>query len=151
MSFLTTTPYRDQLPAGSDFFNRPFSALGQFTDVYKRHVAYETELVASKRRKKLEDAQKRKEFLKEHGVEPGFLTGTWMDKFGTVEGDEAKAKREGKEGGVVDADLQSPVAMQAIGGDAVGVVRVDENNGMEPQEQPPRTEKRKVKKWLGIW
>jgi len=150
MSFLTTTPYRDQLPAGSDFFNRPFSALGQFTDVYKRHVAYETELVASKRRKKLEDAQKRKEFLKEHGVEPGFLTGTWMDKFGTVEGDEAKAKREGKEV-VADSDLQSPVAVQAVGGDAVGVVREEgENVGLQSEEQP-RREKKKVKKWLGIW
>jgi len=149
MSFLTTTPYRDQLPSGSDFFNRPFSALGQFTDVYKRHVAYETELVASKRRKKLEDAQKRKEFLKEHGVEPGFLTGTWMDKFGTVEGDEAKARREG----VVEADLQSPVAMQAVGGDGVGVAVASgsgEDGGGQAEEQP-RRERKKVKKWLGIW
>lgn len=150
MSFLTSTPYREQLPSGSDFFNRPFSALGQFTDVYKRHVAYETELVASKRRKKLEDASKRKEFLKEHGVEPGFLTGTWMDKFGTVEGDAAKAKREGKEGEVA-ADVQSPVAMQAMGGDAVGVVREDADEAGGPGEEQPRKERKKVKKWLGIW
>ena len=150
MSFLHTTPYRDQLPSSSDFFNHPFSAMGQFTDVYKRHVAYETELVASKRRKKLEDAQKRKEFLKEHGVEPGFLTGTWMDKFGTVEGDEAKAKREGTEGEIPN-DMQSPVALQAVGGDAVGLVRegvVD--SGVQGEDQMQR-ERKKVKKWLGIW
>ena len=36
------------------------------------------------------DVDKRKEFMRAHGVEPGFLTGSWMEKFGTVEGDQAR-------------------------------------------------------------
>lgn len=151
MSFLHTTIYRDQLPSSSDFFNRPFSSLVQFVEVYKLHVAHESEKVAEKRRKKQEDAQKRKEFLREHGVEPGFLTGTWMDKFGTVEGDQAKAIREGKEQ-EADADVQSPLAMQAAaaGVGATPVVNAQDQDELAGGETPAR-EKKKPKMWLGIW
>lgn len=153
MSFLHTTIYRDQLPSSSDFFNRPFSSLVQFVDVYKLHVAHESEKVAEKRRKKQEDAQKRKEFLREHGVEPGFLTGTWMDKFGTVEGDQAKAIREGKEQ-EADADVQSPVAMQAAAaGVGVGAPPAQSTLGQDELEggEVSGREKKKPKMWLGIW
>lgn len=101
-------------------------------------MAHESELVAEKRRKKLEDAEKRKQFMRAHGVEPGFLTGSWMEKFGTVEGDAAReamqkrmeAERERK---AVGADEQSPIADQAAGAAAV--------HGERPRR----------KLWLGIW
>jgi hypothetical protein len=132
--------------------SHPFTSLGKFFTVYKLHVAHESEKVADKRRKKLEDAQKRKEFLKEHGVEPGFLTGTWMDKFGTVEGDAAKAKREGLEAEQAQSklDAQSPVAAQTLPqthlvDGAVGRPVMGEG------EELPRRERKKVKMWFGIW
>jgi hypothetical protein len=153
MSFLHTTIYRSQLPSSSDFMSHPFTSLGKALTVYKLHVAHESEKVADKRRKKLEDAQKRKEFLKEHGVEPGFLTGTWMDKFGTMEGDAAKAKREGLEAEAQaqsEVDAQSPVAVQALPEAHV----VDGAVGrpvMGDGEEGPRRERKKVKMWFGIW
>ena len=154
MSFLHTTIFRDQLPSSSDFFSHPLSSISRFFQVYKLHVAHESEKVAAKRRRKLDDAQKRKEFLKEHGVEPGFLTGTWMDKFGTVEGDQAKAAREGKvlEEEEKEADAQSPVAaMQSamIAGDVA--LSGAEQGQQEGGEEPERRERKKPKMWLGIW
>lgn len=100
------------------------------------HVAHESELVAEKRRRKIEDAAKRKEYLRAHGIEPGFLTGSWMEKFGTIEGDKAREamykqleeeRRQQEEGNV---DAQGPVAQPPV---------------EETRERP----KRKV--WLGIW
>lgn len=136
--------------------------MGQFINVYKMHVAHESERVAEKRRMKMEDAVKRKEFLREHGVEPGFLTGSWMDKFGTVEGDKWKAEREGRvyepdvpdtQSPVADASIQGPTAMVA---GSVSAPLPEQGQGQDfiPQDeeaQLPRPERRKVKKWLGIW
>lgn len=125
------------------------------------HVAYESEKVAEKRRRKMDDAQKRKEFMREHGVEPGFLTGSWMDKFGTEEGDKWKAEREAKKygqqrddgQGPVDAEIQGPVAMAA---GTMGASIPDEGNrpnarSQEEINQQPRREKKKVKAIFGIW
>lgn len=77
--------------------------------------------------------------MREHGVEPGFLTGTWMEKFGTVEGDQAREamqRRVDEEKARHEAgfDDQSPMADQAATMAAPA-----------PHERP----KRKV--WLGIW
>lgn len=100
----------------------------------------------------MEDAQKRKEFLREHGVEPGFLTGGWMDKFGTVEGDKWKAEREGKKYEEQVPDGQSPVDA-SVQGTAAMVAGSMEAPLPEQEDapQPVRQERRKVKKWLGIW
>ncbi|KAL9048720.1 MAG: hypothetical protein Q9162_007581 [Coniocarpon cinnabarinum] len=138
LSFLNHTAFRDQLPSKQDWTAHPYQSLKQWIHVYRLHVAHESELVADKRRKKLEDAEKRREFMRAHGVEPGFLTGSWMEKFGTVEGDQAREAmqrqmeeertREGR-----SVDEQSPVAVDGHG------------------ETQPRMERPKRKVWLGIW
>ncbi|KAB8338959.1 hypothetical protein FH972_021899 [Carpinus fangiana] len=142
-SFLHETAFRDQLPHGSDLFWHPLSAIPQFFAVYKLHTAHESEKVAELRRKKLDDVQKRKEFMRAHGIEPGFLTGTWMDRFGTVEGDRARQVAAGTHAQDHDhdhdqADPQSPVALQVVPND----------NKATPSEQPRSY---KPKRWLGIW
>lgn len=154
-SFYHNTIYRDQLPEWNDLLWHPFQTLSQFLAVYKMHVAYDSEQVAEKRRRKIEDASKRKEFLREHGVEPGFLTGSWMDKFGTEEGDKWKARREGRlldeeeaRQGPVDASIQGPAAM-AAGSAGASIPDQQKQAGSDEQELP--RERRKVKKWLGIW
>lgn len=169
-SFLHTTIYRDQLPPAKGLLSHPFKTLSQFFQVYKMHVAYETEQVAEKRRMKLEDAAKRKEFLREHGVEPGFLTGSWMDKFGTVEGDKWKAERAKKLGGgdhnrmeesssedmsPVDPRLAGPMAMAAgsvgAGIPADGNGSAQDFDGEVPSDAKQGREKKKLKMWFGIW
>lgn len=98
-------------------------------------MAHESELVAEKRRRRIEDAEKRKEFLRVHGVDPGFLTGSWMEKFGTVENDQARealrtrAEKEQRQE-EAGSDGQSPVAQL-------------------PTEETRKRPKRKL--WLGIW
>ena len=106
-----------------------------------------------KRRRKLEDVQKRKEFLREHGVEPGFLTGSWMDKFGTLEGDEAKvaaeaeAERQREDQRTRELDFgTSPLATTAVVGQ-----RPVAAGDVTSEEMPQKQEKKKVKMWLGIW
>jgi len=163
LSFLNTTAFRDQLPSFSYLLSHPLSGVRQFSSVYKLHVAHESEKVAELRRRKLEDVKKREEFLRAHGVEPGFLTGSWVDKFGTVEGDRArekqKAEREGRvgekvEGTVgVDREIESPIAMAAaVQGLNVGSGATLGNNAGDEETvaaTPPR-EKRKPK-IFGIW
>lgn len=130
--------------------------------MYKLHVAHESEKVADLRRRKLEDVKKREEFLRAHGVEPGFLTGSWVDKFGTVEGDRARAKEKEEAG--VDREMESPVALEAAmqevgmgGGAAVEskgvaemVASAQDQEQQPQQQQQPRGEKRRAK-YFGIW
>lgn len=156
LSFISTTAYRDMLPSSSDFFSHPLQSLGQFITVYKLHVAHESEKVAEKRRRKLEDVKKREEFMRAHGVEPGFLTGGWMDKFGTVEGDLAKKQRaeQNQAGQEVDREIESPIAMQAAAaGPAQGGLSAPDlgTAAEQSQRQQQQQEKRKPKLWLGIW
>ena len=129
LSFVNNTAFRDDLPSKNDFTSHPIQSVKQWVHIYRLHIQHESEIVAEKRRKKLEDAEKRKEFMRAHGVEPGFLTGSWMERFGTVEGDAAREamrkridEKKAAEAGVVDH--QSPIAVQ---------------------ERP------KKKVWLGIW
>lgn len=160
-SFLHTTIYRDKLPEWSDLLSHPFHTVSQFGAVYKLHVAHESEKTAQKRRLKMEDAQKRKEFLREHGVEPGFLTGSWMDKFGTVEGDKWRAEREGRKfeeqsndgQSPVDATIQGPVAVTAgsTGAQIPDQGRRQAASAKDDGPAQPPLEKKKVKMWLGIW
>lgn len=157
LSFISTTAYRDMLPSSSDFFSHPLQSLGQFITVYKLHVAHESEKVAEKRRRKLEDVKKREEFMRAHGVEPGFLTGGWMDKFGTVEGDLAKKQRaeQNLAGQDADREIESPIAMQAVAAGPVqggiGASELGDATNQETQQQQQQQEKRKPKLWLGIW
>lgn len=138
-SFVHNTEFRDQLPTAKDFFRTPFSAISQFLQVYKLHVASESEKVADKRRRKLEDVQKRKEFLREHGVEPGFLTGSWMEKFGTIESDKAReAMKSERESPAIDAAVGSPINQSA-------------NLASGSSDQTPQQPHKKPKMWLGIW
>lgn len=165
-SFLATTVYRSELPSSTDFKFHPFQSLGQLLTVYKLHVQYESEQVAEKRRRKLEDAEKRKEFMRAHGVEPGFLTGSWMEKFGTVEGDRVReglaAEREAR----VAVEEGSPVANgggedEALRGQVQSSAQIRRSDARRVEEMKrvagqggvvdDGTERRKPRRWLGIW
>lgn len=115
----------DQLPTRQDWARHPFQSLGLFFSVYRLHAEQQSAEVAEKRRLKVEDAAKRKEYMRAHGVEPGFLTGSWMEKFGTVDSDGAR-----------EAVQEAEAKRKAQG---------------LPEEQEPAREKKKVKMFFGIW
>ena len=145
-SFLHTTELRNELPSKSDLYSHPLQTIGQFIDVYKRHTAIESEKVAEKRRQKVADAAKRKEFLRTHGVDPGFLTGTWMDKLETVEGAKWKEEKAAR----VKAEMEG-VGAQAEG--AVGAPVGGSGAGVDADDSADMSERSKKKvsyRFLGI-
>lgn len=99
-------------------------------------MEHESAKVGEKRRMKVEDAAKRKEFMRAHGVEPGFLTGGWMGKFGTIEDDEhARKMAEGR--------AKQELEVETLGSGERGEVPLE--------EVAPERERKKRKVWLGIW
>lgn len=133
-SFIDNTVFADQLPTREEWFSHPFQSASQFLAVYKLHVNHESEKVAAKRKAKIDDADKRKEFMRKHGVEPGFLTGSWMEKFGTMDAEQARAATR---------DISTHEYAQGRGPELQPGTR----EHIEEKEQQPR--RRKV--WFGIW
>lgn len=79
MSFRRTSPYVDLLPALSDFFWHPFSSIGQAIEVLKMHVAHTSAETAERRKRNLEEVQKRKAYRVAHGLEPPDVQGMRLD------------------------------------------------------------------------
>ncbi|KAF2862861.1 hypothetical protein K470DRAFT_168364 [Piedraia hortae CBS 480.64] len=69
--FLLNTPYRDLLPPKSMIFAHPIRFLGRWFEVYGMHVRYVSDQTAERRRRKLEDVEKRAAYRKAHGIETG--------------------------------------------------------------------------------
>ncbi|KAF2761984.1 hypothetical protein EJ05DRAFT_507585 [Pseudovirgaria hyperparasitica] len=131
--FYQTTPYMDLLPPKSEFLSHPFSFMGQYLQVYKMTVIYNSEQVAELRRKKIEDAEKQKEYRRAHGLpnEPYILRKLPGYK------DEVEREAAKKEAAVVaeaNADA-SPTAAADVPG---------RFKSFEGKIESP-------KKWFGIW
>ncbi|KAK4987138.1 hypothetical protein LTR50_004835 [Elasticomyces elasticus] len=78
-NFTNNTPYKDMLPPGSLIFSHPFQFVGKYIEVYRMHVSYVSAQTAEKRRRKVEDVQKRAEYRKAHGLDQDGLFG-WTAK-----------------------------------------------------------------------
>lgn len=122
--FLHTTVYRDLLPARSDLLSHPLSSMSQFFDVYKMHIQYVSAQTAEKRRKNLEDVQKREEYRRAHGKSSD--QGFWSPRK--------------EEAAVAEATAVENSA-------SVGIVAEPEANEYVDFDG----KKKPVKKWLGIW
>lgn len=86
---------------------------------------------------KVEDAEKRRQFMRAHGVEPGFLTGSWLDQLGMEEGRHVVGQPRSDGGGG--------------GEDEEGQIKGARGMGEEQLKgEKPRIEKKR-KVWLGIW
>ncbi|KAL1646821.1 hypothetical protein SLS58_002956 [Diplodia intermedia] len=130
-NFLTTTPYRDLLPARSDLVAHPFRSLHQFLGVYRMHADHVSQETAEKRKRKVEDVDKRAEFRRAHGIDAedkGLLRG-WLSE-------PHEKKTEVVDVAVDEAAEESPVAKE------------EQFRDFEGRQQQQR---RPVKKWLGIW
>jgi hypothetical protein len=109
------------LPAASDLFFHPIAFVRTCIEVLRLHTAHVTAETQERRRRRVEDVQKRGQYRKKHGLEhEGF--GGWT------------AKTDGE-------DLGPAVPTGAL---------VAAGNGEEMEEQVQRPRKQ-VKKWLGIW
>ncbi|EON67392.1 hypothetical protein W97_06645 [Coniosporium apollinis CBS 100218] len=79
-NFTNSTPYADLLPPRDMLLKHPIQYLTQFKEVYKMHTAYITAETQERRRRKVEDVQKRAEYRKAHGLEGEQGLGGWTAK-----------------------------------------------------------------------
>ncbi|KAF7718234.1 Uncharacterized protein PECH_002048 [Penicillium ucsense] len=135
-NFKATSPFAHLLPSWSDLFTHPIDTVSQAMHVYRMHVQHESMRVREQRHRRVEDAEKRRQYRVAHGLE---------------EAPEAKQK-EG-EMGVESGDAQSPVAAdvaEIAAGEGVGAVAAAAA-AAEEEFVDWEGKKKPVKKWLGIW
>jgi hypothetical protein len=135
--FHSKNKYPDMLPSGSLFFTHPLTYLSQYVQVYKLHTEAVSAETAEKRRKQIDDARKRREYLRAHGMEKEGLFG-----FGTIEQDE-DAKKIKEEKRIIEELRRRERFAEGIDDrivdDEAGVYADFEGN------------KKPIKKWLGIF
>ncbi|KAJ5380526.1 uncharacterized protein N7496_002954 [Penicillium cataractarum] len=127
-NFKATSPFAHLLPSWSDLFKHPIDTLSQAMHVYRMHVQHESMRVREQRHRRVEDAEKRRQYRIAHGLEEA-------------------PEKEGATPAQAGDDGQSPAAVDLVAvtpaGDAAGVGG-EEFVDWEGKKKP-------VKKWLGIW
>ncbi|EAW14161.1 uncharacterized protein ACLA_071940 [Aspergillus clavatus NRRL 1] len=121
-NFKHSSPYAHLLPPWSALFAHPIDTVSQALAVFRMHVQHNSVETREKRLKRVEDAEKRRQYRIAHGLEE-------------------PAETDGKADADADApvvDDQSPVAVDVPA--SSGAEYVD----WDGQKKP-------VKKWLGIW
>lgn len=98
-NFKHTSPFAHMMPAASDFVYHPIDTLGQIVEIIRLSEAHNTAIVAEKRKRRIDDVEKRNEYRKAHGLPDsrGFFGGT-------------ATKREAPEGSVDDIISAEQVA-----------------------------------------
>ncbi|KAI9044059.1 uncharacterized protein KD926_001882 [Aspergillus affinis] len=125
-NFKRTSPFAHLLPSWSDLLWHPFSTISQALSVYRMHVQHNSLETRQKRQRRVEDAEKRRQYRVAHG----------MEEPSAEDNKDAKTEADGEE--LVGVDDQSPVAVEEQKKDQAEFV------DWEGQRRP-------VKKWLGIW
>ncbi|KAL9636292.1 MAG: hypothetical protein Q9204_002314 [Flavoplaca sp. TL-2023a] len=127
-NFHRSTPFADKLPPGHDFWSHPFQFIRTYGQVYKMHTDHISAETAKRRKKKVDDVQKRSRYRKAHGLEEEQGLGGWTAK--------------------TDADSLGPAIPTGDlpGDDASPQATVDKSTYVDFDGK-----RRPVKRWLGIW
>ncbi|MCJ1246280.1 hypothetical protein MMC30_003486 [Trapelia coarctata] len=138
INFKHTSPFAHLLPAGNTFYSHPLDYISTWLSVYKTHTLHVSAETAERRRKKVEDVQKRALYRKAHGLDKEQGLGGW-----TAKGDDELL------GPAIKSDARGggDVAVASDGRAAVEGTEADE--GVYADFEGRR--KRPLKKWLGIW
>ena len=78
-NFKRTSKFADLLPAASDLFFHPIDFFRTCIEVLRLHTAHVSAETAERRKRKVEDVQKRSEYRKKHGLETEGVGG-WTAK-----------------------------------------------------------------------
>ncbi|KUJ18119.1 uncharacterized protein LY89DRAFT_684045 [Mollisia scopiformis] len=125
-NFKQNSPFADMLPSWGDFFRHPIASSKTFLEVVKLNADHNTAETMERRRRKVEDVQKRAAYRKAHGLDTEEGFGGWT----------AKSEKEVLGPGI-------PINDVAIAQEGEGEI--------VPEQQDVRHEKKPLKKWLGIW
>lgn len=68
------------LPSFVEFLSSPFASIGTCIEIFKLHTAKVSAETAERRKKKVEDVQKRSEYRKAHGLDQETGFGGWTAK-----------------------------------------------------------------------
>ncbi|MCJ1389593.1 hypothetical protein MMC18_002450 [Xylographa bjoerkii] len=138
-NFRRTSPYANLLPPSDTFFSHPIDFLSQYIEVYKMHTAHISAVTAERRKKKVEDVQKRAQYRKAHGLDKDQGLGGWT----------AKADEE-MMGPSLKTDRAAGVEVEAANGLRIGSA-VDVNAAQDNVYVDWEGKKKPIKKWFGIW
>lgn len=77
-NFKHTSPFAHMMPAASDFVYHPIDTMSQIVEIIRLSEAHNTAIVAEKRKRRVDDVEKRNEYRKAHGLPDtrGFFGGT---------------------------------------------------------------------------
>jgi len=138
------TAFREQLPAASEFLSHPIASCSKVLEIYKMDVARTSAETAERRKRGVEDVQKRSTYRRAHGLESEDSQGLggWAAR-----SDEVALGPSLKNDGPIPRRPMYAVAskpaenhLAATGGDTKESAYVDSEGRKKP-----------VKKWLGIW
>ena len=157
--FWRKNKFPELLPSSSLFWSgHPLQYLQQYASVYKMHVEAVSAETAEVRRRKAEDARRRREYLKHHGLlaEKGGVADTPLGRmgFGVEPTPEEKARLAIEEKRRVVETALARKAVEGAGGvlperyRGDGDSETEEGDGLRYRDLEGR---RKVKKWFGIW
>ena len=68
-NFKATSPFAHLLPPWSGLLTSPFATIGQAFSVWRMHVQHNSMRVREQRHRRVEDAEKRKQYRIAHGLE----------------------------------------------------------------------------------
>ena len=146
-NFHRNTPFADMLPATKDFWSHPFKFIATYGEVYKLHTDHVSAETAERRRKKVDDVQKRSRYRKAHGLEKDQGFGGWTAKTDAELLGPAMSVGDssGKKDVLANRD-NSTVNPENQSNDKSGASLNDPSTyiNSEPQRPP-------VKRWFGIW
>ncbi|KAL8674720.1 MAG: hypothetical protein Q9168_000878 [Polycauliona sp. 1 TL-2023] len=128
-NFHRSTPFADRLPRGQEFWSHPFDFIRTYGQVYKMHTDHISAETAQRRKKKVDDVQKRSRYRKAHGLENEQGLGGWT----------AKNDADSLGPAIPTGDLPS--------NDASPQAPVEDKSTFVDFEG----KRRPVKRWLGIW
>lgn len=151
LDFHNKNKYPDLLPPRSMLLSNPVGYVAEYGRVYKMHVQALSVETAEKRKMVADEAKRRKEYLRHHGLddgESGLLKRWGLGVEETPREKEDRLRREREEelnrraientGGVVPAP--KPVKIPA-----------EREGDEEGQYRDFEGRERRVKKWFGIW
>lgn len=128
-NFKRTSPFAHLLPPWSGLLTHPLDTVSQALTVYKMHVQHTSVLTREKRHRRVEDAEKRRQFRVAHGLEQPAAS-------------ESEAASE-----------PAAVAVAAPAAATATAASPDDNESADAAQSYLDWDgkRRPVKKWLGIW
>lgn len=133
-NFKRTSPFAHLMPGWSGLLSHPINTISQAVSVWKMHVQHNSVLAREKRHKRIDDAEKRRQYRVAHGLEAPAVADT-----------AAAAAAAAVE------DDQSPVSAAAADTMVAPVKKEAQPVAATEEYRDFGGEKKPVKKWLGIW